>query len=429
MKTTLSSILFVLGITTSVFSQVCEVPNGSFETWEDLTSEYEYYADLPSETIMLPENYFGIFRLFLSAFTDLFETLTGEELVTAAASLFGISQSTDASDGSFAARIGGDEYYPFADLITIFECTSDLPSSFSIDVKHVGEGADTLTILGQITDNSNLAAEESDLEFAAGYFIIDSLTFNSDTEYTTLNVPIIDNMNGVAPDTVIIIVFAAGNQDFLEAGGESYFLLDNMEFQLETVLSLATNIFVGEHFINHNHINWSVAYESSVSHYIVERTIGELNDWTEIHTLDANSDGTLEYSFKDYDLELIGNYYYRLRRVDVNGNESLSETISINVSTINKITMNTYPNPIKEQFTLDLNLNLDIQSISFTLFAADGRSYVMRQYEGKSFDAGQHQLSFDTENIPSGVYNLRLDSPFAKASQKIVITKEQHPNN
>jgi len=280
MKTTIITFALILGVTISSFSQVCTIPNGSFESWEDLTYEYSYYGDLPDNTVVLPEGYFAFFRLLLSALSDLFEVLTGEELIDAASSLFGVYQSSDASDGEYAAQIGGDEYYPFSDLMTVFECTSELPSSFSIDVKHVGGGSDTLAIIGSFKEDSDLVAEESDLDAAAGYFLVDSLVYNSDTDYTTLTIPVVDNMNGVSPDSVFIVIFAIGNQDSLEAGVESYFLIDNMQFSMEGVLPLATTLFEGEYMDDYNLINWTMAQESNVSHYIIERSFEDEGIWT-----------------------------------------------------------------------------------------------------------------------------------------------------
>ena len=421
MKTAFFTFALIFSVLTSAFSQACPIPNGSFESWEDLTFEYEYYGDLPDETIMLPEGYFAFFRLFLSALSDLFEVLTGDELIDAAASLFAVYQSTDATDGEFAAQIGGDEYFPFSDLMTVFECTSELPSSFSIDVKHVGGGLDTLTIIGSFKEDSDIIAEEAELDAAAGYFIIDSLLYDEDTEYVTLNVPIIDNMNGVSPDSVFIVIIAAGNQDSLEAGVESYFLLDNMQFSLEGVLPLATTMFAGEHYHDFNQVHWSVAYEDNVSHYNIERSIDNTDSWSEIMSVNPNPQGILNYNFRDFDIEKAGEYFYRLRRVDESGKESLSDVISIEVPMLNRMSVSTYPNPVKETFNIELSLKQNTTNLSLVLYSSAGKSYVL--HSGVSLEAGNHELTFDTNSIPKGIYNLVIESPFAQANKRIVFTR------
>ena len=423
MKTTITTLFLILSFNLSSFSQACEIPNASFESWIDITSDFEYYADLPEGTVLFPSDYIAFFRLFLSSVIELFEVLVGEELIEAAQSAYGIYQSTDASDGEFAARIGGDETYPFADLIAVFECGTELPSSFSIDVKHVGPGPDTLSIVGAFQDNSFIDVEESGLTDATGYFVVEEMIFNSDTEYTTVNIPVIDNMNEMSPDSAFIVIFALGDEETLASGTDSYFLIDNMSFSLEGVLPLATTLFVGENHSNYNQVNWSIAYESNVSHYLIEKSLDDMESWTEVHHNEVNVDGTLDYQYKDYDLDKIGNYFYRLRKVDLNGNESLSEVIVVDVQIINKLSIKTYPNPITERFTVDLNINREVLNFSFTLVSTDGKPYQLNTYDEKIFEAGNHQLVFETENIPEGIYNLVINSSFAQAKEKIVITK------
>jgi len=113
----------------------------------------------------------------------------------------------------------------------------------------------------------------------------------------------------------------------------------------------------------------------------------------------------------------------RLNRVEVNGAESLSEFISIDVPVVDKMLSSISPNPTTEQFILELNLNEDVDKFSFTLYDASGKHFVLNEHSGKSFEAGYHRIAFNINDIPKGIYNLSLDSPFAQANHRIVIAK------
>ena len=50
------TILLLIGALSSLSSQECEIPNSSFENWEDLTIQFDTTGTIQSETI-LPVSY------------------------------------------------------------------------------------------------------------------------------------------------------------------------------------------------------------------------------------------------------------------------------------------------------------------------------------------------------------------------------------
>jgi len=425
MKTTTTALTFIILFLASFsFAQTtCTIPNGSFETWIDLTDDFDETGELPAGTIMLPENYFGIFRFFISSFLEIFETFTGDELIEASSMFFGMYQSTDASEGDFSLQMQADETFPFVDAFVVVPCVEEeLPSSFCFDLKHVGTGTDTFSIIGAFDEESTLALDDYGTQDASAFFIIDSIILEGDTEWISYNIPVVDNMNGISPDTALIFMIMSSNEDSIAAGVESYYLVDNLNFKLEGVLPLATTSINGVHENDHNRISWSVLNEENLSHYLLERSYENLDNWSEIGKLEINPTGANIYSFDDYEINKRGIYYYRIRKFDLNGNESLSKLIEIDVPILGHLSLVTYPNPAKDQLNLDFFLSESSESISYNLFSVDGKEYKFNTDFPNSLDAGVNRIVIDVNDLPVGVYNLIVKSEFTEVNKRIVIT-------
>ena len=358
---------------------------------------------------MLPESYFGLFRFFISSFTDLFEVLTGEELIAASSTFFGLYQSTDATDGEFSLQMQADTTFSFTDVFTAFECPGELPSSFCFDLKHVGGGADTLSIIGTFDEESNLSFDEYGLTEASGFFTVDTLVVNGDTDWVSYNIPIIDNMNGVSPDTALLFFVLSSNEDSLALGVESYFLIDNLNFKLEGVLPLAMSAFDAVHENNYNKITWSVLNEQNISHYIIERSFDNIENWIEIENVGINPQGLTDYSYKDLDITKRGNYYYRIKQIDLNGEVSLSQVVHVEVPILNHLSMLSFPNPASDQITFEFFLSEANDNISYNLFNAEGKQFTFSSAFPTYLPEGYHRISLNIMDLPSGVYSMTVD--------------------
>lgn len=426
MKTTTTTLTFIILFLSSLsFAQTtCTIPNGSFENWIDVTADFDESGELPAGTIMLPEGYIGLFRFFISSFLDIFEVFTGDELIEASSMFFGLYQSTDATDGDFSLQMQNDTTFAFVDAFVVVPCVEEeLPSSFCFDLKHVGTGTDTFSIIGAFNEEAELALDEYGLMEAGAFFLADSIILEGDTEWISYNIPVVDNMNGVSPDTAIIFMVMSSSEDSLAAGVESYYLVDNLNFKLEGVLPLATTSLNGVHQNNFNKISWSVLNEENLSHYSIERSYENLEDWNVIAQLNINPGGANNYSFDDYDIIEKGIYYYRIRQFDSNGNQSLSKLIEIDVPILGHLSLVTYPNPVKDQLNLDFFLSESSENISYNLFSIDGKEHKFNIDLPTRLDAGVNRISIDVNDLPVGVYNLIIQSKFTEVKKRIIVTK------
>ncbi|MBP9187379.1 MAG: T9SS type A sorting domain-containing protein, partial [Bacteroidia bacterium] len=100
------------------------------------------------------------------------------------------------------------------------------------------------------------------------------------------------------------------------------------------------------------HCNWQSVQEVNSSHYIVERSVNQIN-YSNIATLPTTGSGN-QYNYTDYlskELQQVTKtLYYRLALVDKDGSTSYSSTVAINLSKQQQIQV--YPNPVKDQLTL-----------------------------------------------------------------------------
>ena len=236
-------------------AQVCELPNGDVEVWVDFSADLGLTEEpLPAGTIVAPEGFFSAIRFLGIVFSDVFGELAGEELTDVLPNILGIQRSTDASTGDFAMRLQADGLLPVADVVSFNACNGVQPTSFSLDLKHVGNVADTLTILGSFGEMTGLLGEDVEAEDFAAFFFVE-IVADASTDYQTISIPVTDAENEIAADSFTLILLLTSNETSISMGDTSYFLIDNMQFNGATTstkdLSLPNNIEVYPTVFNH----------------------------------------------------------------------------------------------------------------------------------------------------------------------------------
>ena len=201
----------------------CEIANGSFEDW--ITTDFilpDENGDEVVGEVMLPEATTSLLRFFFIALSAAFDPYYSTLLENEAQELIGISQSEDASDGDFAVKLQAGYDIAQADIYGVFGCT-EVPEQINVDIKHFGEMNDSITVIAIFDEGLGaLPQTEEDLEDIPAYASA-KFGFNSDTEYETISVPIIQNFEADI-DTVYYLIIA-------ETSETSYFLVDNVNFE------------------------------------------------------------------------------------------------------------------------------------------------------------------------------------------------------
>jgi hypothetical protein len=113
---------------------------------------------------------------------------------------------------------------------------------------------------------------------------------------------------------------------------------------------------------NHVYLQWATASETNNDHFEIERSLDGIL-YTTIATLKGvdNSSTDQKYQFTDYE-PVIGNNYYRLKQVDLNGHFTWSSVVVAKLS-IAKKDLFVYPYPVKDFANIVSPSDESIQSV------------------------------------------------------------------
>lgn len=165
-------------------------------------------------------------------------------------------------------------------------------------------------------------------------------------------------------------------------------------------------------------LNWSTSSELNNAGFDVERrTDGVWNKVGFVEGVNAAS----SYSYVDRNLNS-GNYGYRLKQMDFNGNfeyHELSNNVFVGVPDKFSLSQN-YPNPFnpetKIEFAIPNNGNVSIK-----IYDMRGKEVATLVNEFRS--AGFYTESFNASNLSSGIYYYKLISGVNTAVNKMVVIK------
>lgn len=217
-KTILLALL--LSLTNISVNAQCTYLNNDFEDWATFPLEYNGVT----RDMETPDNHISIVRFFTTFVLIEFvnDPYAFGMFENDPVAFWGIEKSTDASTGQYAAKLQNDPEINVCDIYSTIAC-SDIPDVFKIDIKHVGNTADTLYIFGAYDENlPPLESDQAALDTLAGYFL-DSIIFDGNVDYMTYSLPIHINDPNAPVDTFSLIIYTTTNPG-------NYFLLDNIRF-------------------------------------------------------------------------------------------------------------------------------------------------------------------------------------------------------
>jgi hypothetical protein len=164
------------------------------------------------------------------------------------------------------------------------------------------------------------------------------------------------------------------------------------------------SVTVNEGTVN---LNWTTATEINNNGFEVQRT-----DNNEFHTIGfVQGHGTTtsiqSYSFVDQNVTA-GNYSYRLKQIDFNGNFEYSNVVEVEVLGVKEFTLGqNYPNPFNPSTAINFSLAVD-SKVSLKIFDVLGQE-VATLVNGQ-MTSGPQKVSFDASSLNSGVYFYRIDA-------------------
>jgi len=169
-------------------------------------------------------------------------------------------------------------------------------------------------------------------------------------------------------------------------------------------------------------LNWATSKETNNQGFEVERTLVGANSWAKVGTVTGNgtTNETRSYSFSER--VTTGNYSYRLKQIDFNGNfeyHNLSSEVNVGVPSEFALSQN-YPNPFNPSTKIDYDIATD-GNVSVVLFDMSGREVAKLVNDFKP--AGYYTVSFNASNLSSGMYFYRISANNFSQTKKMVLVK------
>lgn len=169
--------------------------------------------------------------------------------------------------------------------------------------------------------------------------------------------------------------------------------------------ALPVNIlsFNGERRKNEVMLEWSTATEANNKGFELQRSADGRNFtgmfFIATQASQGNSNTKLQYNFTDV-RPMNGSNYYRLKQVDRDGNISYSTIVLIKNSAANGITLDVYPNPVKDRVKIKL-ASPTLNKVDLVLTDMAGRVIKKRSVQ---LIAGDNFIEIEMANVQSGQY-------------------------
>ena len=174
-------------------------------------------------------------------------------------------------------------------------------------------------------------------------------------------------------------------------------------------------------------LTWQTASEENNAGFEVQRkAAGDPKAaWTEVGFVESKaSSGTTNeprsYRFEDADLPYAADQLeYRLRQVDVDGSESLSDRVTIQRTVDEVELLGTHPNPAQSRATVQFAVPGQ-QKVALELYDVLGRRVQTLVNEERE---GRQSMRVNAAELPSGVYFLRLKAEEQVKTQQMTVVK------
>ena len=175
-------------------------------------------------------------------------------------------------------------------------------------------------------------------------------------------------------------------------------------------------------------LHWQTASEQNTVSWEIQRSISGAEQYSRIAIQPAvNSATGASYTVIDETVVAGVRYDYRLVDIDINGIRTIHENVQTVYATGNTVNLATafyldgnFPNPFNSETNIRFSL-AEAKETSLKVYDLTGREIaVLVQGE---MSAGEHNVSFNANNIPSGVYFYTLTSGELSATKKMLFLK------
>jgi hypothetical protein len=169
-------------------------------------------------------------------------------------------------------------------------------------------------------------------------------------------------------------------------------------------------------------LRWVTVTETSNAGFDVQRRLSD-SGWSTL-TRVAGAGTTTEsrsYRFTDDTLPYeAASIEYRLRQVDVGGKVSVTEPVSVDLTTTDQLELlGTYPNPTQTRAAVRFAVPDDVEDARLVLFDLLGRQVRSLAVTG----SGRQKTTLDTDGLATGTYFLRLTAGGHVRTTKLTVVR------
>lgn len=187
------------------------------------------------------------------------------------------------------------------------------------------------------------------------------------------------------------------------------------------VLPIELRYFNAKALANSNMLNWATASERNVAAQVVERSANGTSDWKTLHRIAGEGDSQTEKLYHYEDAAPLAKAYYRLRIIDRDGKEQLSDITPVIRRNEGFGLLELFPNPVKDNLTVQFNVLTD-GMVEIRITDITGRMVVQQQ---SFFERGVNTQNIPAEALEGGVYFMSLFSEGnAAASEPVRFVKQ-----
>jgi photosystem II stability/assembly factor-like uncharacterized protein len=180
--------------------------------------------------------------------------------------------------------------------------------------------------------------------------------------------------------------------------------------------------FTAEVYGGNVNLSWITATEINNSGFAIERRNTGNEQWTNVGFVNGNGNSTeiRYYSFTDNSVS-VGEYFYRLKQLDYNGNFTYSKEVEITILPVSEYTLKqNYPNP----FNPSTKIAFSIPSSSFvSLKVFDILGNEINTLVNRELTQGSYEVQFNGTDLPSGVYFYNLTAGDFSKTMKMNLLK------